>query len=133
MVHYLHVRVDKRPKYYSHQEYLTETQDSNQTIDQQRTKTKQTITKLLAESNLKTSDLESKFANWQTDLAKLDTKTKIQEFQRELEQAIKDKKQQGSGGSKNNGLSLPAKIAIGGGVAVVILGIWYLAKKKKRF
>ena len=26
-VHYLHVRIDKRPKYYNHQEYLTETQE----------------------------------------------------------------------------------------------------------
>ncbi len=25
-VHYLHIRIDKRPKYYNHQEYLTETQ-----------------------------------------------------------------------------------------------------------
>ena len=25
-VHYLHVRIDKRPKYYNHQEYLVETQ-----------------------------------------------------------------------------------------------------------
>jgi hypothetical protein len=26
-ISYLHVRIDKRPKYYSHQEYLTETQE----------------------------------------------------------------------------------------------------------
>ena len=29
-VHYLHVRIDKRPKYYNHQEYLTETQQQQE-------------------------------------------------------------------------------------------------------
>ena len=107
----------------------------NQTITQIQTSTKQAITKLLTESNLKTSDLDSKFANWEADLNKLDTKTKIQEFQQELEQAIKDK-QQKSGSNKNNGLSLSAKIAIGGGIVVVILGlvgvIWFRRKKQSK-
>ena len=29
-ISYLHVRIDKRPKYYSHQEYLTETQQQQE-------------------------------------------------------------------------------------------------------
>lgn len=109
-------------------------ENNDQAISQIQNETGQTIDKLLTDNNLKVADLDSKFANWEVDLSELDSEGKIKDFQQQICQEIqaqKDKQNQSE--NKDKGLSLPVKLLIGGGAAVVILGLvgmaWYLAKK----
>ena len=107
--------------------------DKNQTIIQILASAEQTIQQALAKHNLKISDLDGKFADWEEQLKKLDSKDKIKEFQQKLEQEIKDK-QQKSENNINNGLSLSDKIAIGAGIVLVVLvlvGVVWMRRKKK--
>jgi len=115
--------------------------DNNFDLSQVRNNARQVITKFLADNNLKTSDLDSKFSSWETDLNKLDSEEKIKEFQWELEKEIKAFKsnegKQKEVKNENKNLSLPVKLLIWGGV-VVVLGIvgvfwyfWYLKKTVK--
>ncbi len=110
--------------------------DNNLTIAQVLTNAEKTIQQALVKHSLKTSDLDSKFADWEEQLKKLDSKDKIRSFQQQIQQDVqekKDKKQQ-SENNKDNSLSLSAKIAIGGGIVLVILvlvGVVWMRKKKK--
>jgi len=112
--------------------------NNNLDLSQIQSNFRQTITKLLTDNNLETSDLSTEFHNWETDLNKLDDKEKIKEFQWELEKEIKtfksNKGKKKEVKNENKNLSLPVKLLIGGGV-VVVLGLvgvfWYLKKTAK--
>ena len=74
------------------------------------------------ENNFKTTDLDDKFANWESELDKLDSEEKIKNYQTEIQQAIQnliDKKQKEE--NNNNGFSLSTKIAIGVGIILIML------------
>lgn len=92
----------------------------------------------MIDNNLKTSDLAKEFHGWETNLNKLDGKEKIKEFQQQIWQEIKAKKDKSyfTDNSKNNkdtGISLPTKIAVGGLifiVVVVLVGVIWWKKDK---
>lgn len=109
--------------------------DDNQTIIQVLTNAKQAIQQALKKHNLKVSDLDSKFADWEEQLKKLDSEDKITTFQQELEKEIQEKEIQ-TKKNKSNDFSLPVKLLIGGGVVVVLIGlvvgaVWWWKKGKK--
>jgi hypothetical protein len=106
-------------------------------VAQIRTNAKKNIQQLLKENNLKTLDLDSRFANWETDLEKLNNVSKIKEFQQQLEKEVqtqKDKKQSKSESKPNKrNFSWPVKLLIGGGMAVVlVMLIGYLGFSKRK-
>jgi hypothetical protein len=91
----------------------------------------------LKKNKLKIYDLPGEYQNWEKDLEKLDSESKIKEFKQKIWQAIQSKKDktQNSENNKDKNFSWPVKLLMGGGAIVVILGlvvvIWHFSKKKK--
>ncbi|KLL05074.1 MAG: hypothetical protein MRERV_6c072 [Mycoplasmataceae bacterium RV_VA103A] len=109
---------------------------NNPVIIQLQTSARQTIAKLLKDNSLKTVDLDSKFANWETVLEKLNSETKIKDYQTEIRQAIQEQKDKKQKLENNSDSSLStAKIAIGAAIILFVLvlsiGFFVVRKRKK--
>ncbi len=90
------------------------------------------IRKLLKDKGLKATDLAEKYHNWETQLNQCDTEEKIKEFQQQIQRVIREKETKQNNSS--NGLSLPAKIVIGGGIFLFLLILLdtFLKKRTKK-
>ncbi|MCE8169424.1 MAG: hypothetical protein I3273_04870 [Candidatus Moeniiplasma glomeromycotorum] len=110
--------------------------NNDKKLTELRIKVKDQIQTELKKHNLKTSDLSSEVADWESQLEKLITENEIKELQRKISAEIEKKSKSDQKEEKNDGFSLATKILLGGSIILVVLFlavlIYFLAKKKKK-
>ena len=102
--------------------------------------TKTQITQTLKKHNLKTTDLPTKFHNWEEELSKLTTKEQINSLMAEINQQIENRLKVKKNNKENNNNqqspspSLSTKFLVGGiiiGLIIISLGMMMIRKRNK--
>src|ERR1700733_314725 len=100
LVNYLHMRIDSRPKYYEHQEYLREDASQNiherpQIVDLSVLK-RQVISEITGElaknPEVSVSELESEFRQWRSGIEKTNDEETINNFKKYMLMDIREKR-----------------------------------------